>query len=82
MTDNITIRMLITMRPDPEITHIIGQPEDTILEKDHIYPARTGTYGAVSAMALNGQWMGIVHGTEFEFMEAPMWLLRIHGVCL
>jgi hypothetical protein len=82
MTDHIKIRMLKTIRPDPEITRLLREPENTILEKGQIYEAKTSPHGTVSALALNGQWMGIVHGAEFEFMEAPMWLLKLHGVCL
>jgi hypothetical protein len=82
MTLPIKIRMLKTIRPDPIITRLIGEPENTVLEKGQIHEAKTSPHGTVSALATNGRWMGIVHGTEFEFMEAPIWLLKIHGVCL
>lgn len=41
------------------------------------YEAKSNKYGAISALCDNGEWIGVKPG-EFEFVEAPEWVRRIH----
>lgn len=56
-------------------------PPGTILREGEEYEAKAGSAGAVSGKCSNGEWLGIKPG-EFEFLSAPRWLLKIHGVNL
>lgn len=40
------------------------------------YEARANKNGAISALCENGEYMGVKPG-EFEFVEAPEWVLEI-----
>lgn len=40
------------------------------------YEAKANKYGAISALCESGEYIGVNPG-EFEFVEAPEWILRI-----
>jgi hypothetical protein len=68
----IRIRMLKTVVPDfPFIKN------GTQLLSGTIYVATSNSLGAVSGICNNGEKLGVKPG-EFEFVEAPEWLLSIH----
>ena len=71
-TDRIVIRMRKTVRPD---IPLFAEP-GTILYYDQQYDAQANKYGAVSGICRNGKALGVKPG-EFEFVEAPEWLLNI-----
>lgn len=73
MNDNIRIRMLRTVRPEMPFLATPG----TILRQGTEYPAATNQHGAISGLCANGEYMGVRPG-EFEFVEAPDWVLKIH----
>lgn len=70
----ITILMLENVRGQ------IISPPGTILRVGKEYPAESNSYGAVSGLCQNGEYLGVKPG-EFRFLEAPDRLLLIHGVC-
>lgn len=76
MSDNIRIRMLNTVRPD----FYLGKP-GTVAKRGRIYAACSNKNGAISAVCDNGESLGVKPG-EFEFIEAPEWILEIHKVKL
>lgn len=74
-TENIKIKMLKHVRPD---FFFLPQIEPgTELFKDVEYEATTNRNGAISGICQNGQLLGVKPG-EFEFVEAPQWVLDIH----
>ena len=68
---NIRVRMLQTVRGLGFIS-----PPGTIARDGVIYDAYSNPYGAISAILPNGEKLGLKPG-EFEFTEAPEWVLRI-----
>ena len=50
----------------------------TILKVGEEYPGKSNPHGAISGLCNNGEWLGVCPG-EFEFVEAPEWLLKIWG---
>lgn len=73
LEDKIRIRMLKTVRADMPF---LAKP-GTIARKGQDYNAMTNRFGAISAICENGEILGVKPG-EFEFTEAPDWLLKIH----
>jgi hypothetical protein len=74
---DIRIRMLITVRPET----LPGQSlPGTVLVEGREYKARAGDAGAVSGLCKNGRYLGVKPG-EFEFIQAPDKLLKLHGIC-
>lgn len=73
MSDTIRIRMLCNVRPELQFLSTAG----TILRVGMEYPADTNRYGAISGLCANGEYLGVRPG-EFEFIEAPEWVLAIH----
>lgn len=49
----------------------------TILRAGMEYDAKSNQYGAISGLCDNGEYLGVKPG-EFEFIEAPGWILKIH----
>jgi hypothetical protein len=68
----IKIKMLRTVRA----CYLISPP-GTILRKGEEYDAKTNKNGAISGLCNNNEWLGVKPG-EFEFVEAPKWVLDIH----
>ena len=66
------IRMLETVRPD---LIFLAKP-GTILRAGKEYEAAANRHGAISGVCENGEVMGVKPG-EFEFVEAPEWVLNI-----
>ena len=65
--------MLETVRGHPFIA-----PPGTILRAGKKYEAKTNKNGAISGLCDNGEYLGVKPG-EFEFIEAPQWVLDIHS---
>jgi hypothetical protein len=42
------------------------------------YEAKTNKNGAISGLCDNGEYLGVKPG-EFEFIEAPKWVIDIHS---
>ena len=80
MADEITIKMLETVRGGEGMVSILKINPGTILREGKIYPAKSNKNGAVSGLCDNREWLGIKPG-EFRFVVAPDWLLKIHGFC-
>ena len=77
MNDNIRIRMLKTVRPD--LSFLLRQDErDMILYEGNVYNAVSNPQGAICGICDNGKKLG-VKPKEFEFIEAPEWVIRIWG---
>lgn len=64
------IRMLRTVRPDIPFM----APPGTVLRAGKIYPATANRLGAVCGICDNLQPLG-VRPEDFEFIEAPEWVL-------
>lgn len=79
MSETIKIKMLETVRPD--LAGIIPTPKIKAL-KGEIYEAHVNMRGAVSVLIKDEnehlQMLGVKPG-EFEFVEAPAWVLEKHG---
>ena len=75
----IKIRMLQTVRPDLilGLIPIPGSKPDTVLYEGKEYEAQTNMNGAISGLCKNGEYLGVKPG-EFEFIDAPEWVLKIH----
>lgn len=76
----IRIRMLQSVRPDIPlgIIGLLGEKPGTILRGGMVYQAKSNGNGAISGLCENGVYLGVKPG-EFEFIEAPEWVLKIHG---
>jgi len=74
--DKIKIRMLQNVRPDFFLGLISAKP-GTILRSGMEYEATTNKNGAICGICENGEALGVKPG-EFEFVEAPEWLLNVH----
>ena len=71
-SDTIRIRMLQTVRPDfPQLAK-----RDSVLWYAEEYEAVSNKHGAISGICKNGDLLGVKPG-EFEFIEAPEWVLQI-----
>jgi hypothetical protein len=76
VNDKIVIRMLKNVKPDifaffePENVNVIAKEGET-------YNAQSNRYGAISVI-IDGKMLG-VKPEEFEFLEAPSWILEKHG---
>ena len=68
----MTIRMLKTVRPD---LAFLAKP-GTILHGGSEYAATSNHHGAICGICENGEALGVKPG-EFEFVEAPEWVLKI-----
>lgn len=71
-TKNIRIHMLENVRPD----FLFMAKPGTILRAGQIYDAVSNPHGAISGICENGETLGVKPG-EFEFIEAPDWVLDI-----
>ncbi len=69
----ISIRMLKTVVPD----FPFAVNARTRLLANTLYGATSNSLGAVCGICDNGELLGVKPG-EFEFVEAPEWLLSIH----
>jgi hypothetical protein len=80
MNENIKIRMLQNVRPDFPfgIIGLLGEKPGTILRAGMVYQAKSNGNGAISGLCENGEYLGVKPG-EFEFVEDPEWVLKIHG---
>lgn len=80
MMDIIKIRMRKTVRPDFPLglVGLLGEKPGTILRAGMEYQAISNQNGAISGLCENGEYLGVKPG-EFEFVEAPEWVLKIHG---
>lgn len=68
------IRMMKNVRSD-----IPGLSKPgTILRAGIEYSAKSNQHGAISGLCDNGEYLGVKPG-EFEFIEAPKWVLDIHN---
>lgn len=74
--DKIRIRMLKTVYPD--LLFIQRMPHGTILRAGMEYNATSNRNGAISGVCDNEVVLGVKPG-EFEFVEAPEWVLKIWG---
>jgi len=74
MGEGIRIRMLRDVRPDTIGGIHLGNP-GTISRAGKIYEAYSNENGAISAVCENSVLLGVKPG-EFEFVEAPEWVLR------
>jgi hypothetical protein len=70
----IRIRMLQNVRPD---LIFLAKP-GMILRAGLEYKAISNHYGAISGLCENGEYLGVKPG-EFQFIEAPEWVLAIHN---
>jgi hypothetical protein len=77
MIDKIRIRMMQTARPDLPFM-LRPEEKDMILYEGKEYDAVTNRNGAISGICDSGKHLG-VRPREFEFLEAPEWVLRVHG---
>lgn len=66
------IKMLCNVRPD---LIFLAKP-GTILRAGMEYEAASNKNGAISGICENGETLGVKPG-EFEFVEAPQWVLNI-----
>lgn len=66
------IKMLCNVRPD---LIFLAKP-GTILRAGMQYEAVSNKNGAISGICENGEALGVKPG-EFEFVEAPQWVLNI-----
>lgn len=71
--DKIRIKMIKTVRPD--IPFLATDPK-TILVIGEVYNAVANKNGAIAGICDNLKRLGVKPG-EFEFVEAPEWLLSI-----
>lgn len=69
--DKIRVRLLHNVRGLSYIS-----PPGTIAREEHEYEGYSNPNGAISAILPNGEKLGLMPG-EFEFLEAPEWVLRI-----
>jgi len=75
--ENMIENIIIIMRENVRGHCLISKP-GTILRRGVCYNAKSNKYGAVSGLCDNGEWLG-VKPKEFDFIEAPEWLLKIHN---
>jgi len=73
--EKIKIRMLRNVRADVIFGMQLGRP-GTILREGKEYPGTTNKHGAICGLCDNGELLGVKPG-EFEFVEAPDWVLEI-----
>lgn len=74
ITEGIRIRMRQNVRPD--LLFIMPCKPGTILRAGMEYSAISNPNGAISGLCDNGECLGVKPG-EFEFVEAPEWVLKI-----
>jgi hypothetical protein len=72
MGDEIRIKMLCNVRSDLPF----GVKPGTILRAGEEYDGASNRNGAICGICENGEIIGVKPG-EFEFLEAPEWLLKI-----
>lgn len=78
-TEEIRIRMKINVRPDfPLFYGALGVKPGTVLKVGMEYEATTNKNGAISGICENGEALGVKPG-EFEFVQAPEWVLQKHN---
>lgn len=70
-TTGLKVRLAETVRGSYFIS-----PPGTVLKEDRIISAVSNQNGAISGICDNGELLGLYPG-EFEFIEAPEWILRI-----
>ena len=73
--DRIRVRMIKSVRSDlPEVVF----PNRSVANPGEEYDAETNRNGAVTIIFPGGEKLGVKPG-EFEFIEAPEWLRKIHS---
>jgi hypothetical protein len=77
MAEDIRIRMVKTVRPDLAFLIPPEKRVGTILISNNEYDAVSNQHGAISGICENGEHIG-VKPDEFEFLEAPEWVLQFH----
>jgi hypothetical protein len=77
--DNEKIRIRMIQDVNPDFPFLLSQDErkNTYLLKGQDYDAMTNPQGAISAICDTGVHLG-VKPNEFEFLEAPEWVLIAH----
>lgn len=70
------IKMLTNVRSDFPLGLFAGAKPGTILRAGMEYKATSNPHGAISGICENGESLGVRPG-EFEFIEAPEWVLEI-----
>ena len=75
-SEKIVIKMIKTARPDLSMFFKIDPAVVAEIGKE--YNATSNQNGAICAVCANGERLGIKPG-EFEFVEAPEWLIKIHA---
>jgi hypothetical protein len=73
--EKIKIRMIKNVRPDLMFGMQMGKP-GTILRHGFTYQGTSNKHGAICGLCGNGEILGVKPG-EFEFVEAPEWVLEI-----
>jgi hypothetical protein len=71
LPEKIRVRLLKNVRGNPYIG-----PPGTIARQELEYEGHSNPNGAISAILPNGEKLGL-YPEEFEFIEAPEWVLRI-----
>lgn len=74
-TEGLRIKMLKTVCVDRFFGAVTKTPADTFLLEGHEYAATANRNAAIAGICDNGQILGVKPG-EFEFIEAPEWVLR------
>ena len=69
--------MIKNVRPDFPFGVVSGKP-GTILRSGMEYSAISNPHGAICGICENGEHLGVKPG-EFEFIDAPEWILKIHN---
>lgn len=75
-TEGLRIKMLKTVCVDYFFGAVTKTPVDTFLLEGHEYAATANCNAAIAGICDNGQILGVKPG-EFEFIEAPEWVLAI-----
>ena len=78
--ENIEIKMLKTVQEEGLFALLgygKGLATPTVLIAGKTYPAVSNRHGAISGICDNGERLGVKPG-EFEFVNAPEWILKIH----
>jgi hypothetical protein len=74
--DTIRIKMTRNVRPDFPLGLVGGIAPGTVLRAGEVYDATSNKHGAICGICANGKTLGVRPG-EFEFIEAPEWVLKI-----
>ena len=75
-SEKIIVKMLKTVKPD--LSFVFTEDPFVVAEAGKEYNAKSNQFGAVCVVCVGGSLLGVKPG-EFEFVEAPEWLLKIHA---